>query len=209
MTEAIGKRLKELRNRAGLSSRAVAERVNMPASTYQKYEDRYRRPHLPLHLVAKLVRALGPEGISADEIWELAEPNQVEAFHEAWAARSDARAEPVSAGAAASEPAWRPSTAGRRRYDRWTPLAVKLAHGGETHACVVRDISPAGACVLAEAAHKLREAADVLLELGNRGAVPARVARAEGNEIGLVFVDGADTEREMAAWLEPLRQAMH
>lgn len=204
MTPAIGKKLKEIRNRAGLSSRAVAERVGMPASTYQKYEDRYGRSYLPLHLVARLVHALGPEGISAEEVWELAEPSQIEAFHEAWAARADAPARP-----AAPEPVWQPSLSGRRRYDRWAPLAVKLAHNGESHDGVVRDISPAGACVLAEAAVKLQEAAEVLLELGSHGAVPARVARAEGNEIGLAFADGPKTEREMAQWLTPLRQAMH
>lgn len=207
MTEPIGRQLKAIRNRAGLSSRAVAERLGMPASTYQKYEDRYRRPYLPLHLVAKLVQALGPTGVGADDIWQLAEPSQVETFHEAWAQRSDAA--PPAPALTPPEPVWQPSEAGRRRYDRWAPLAAKLSLDGEKQACVIRDISPAGACVLAEAAEKLREAADVLLELSNYGTVPAQVTRAEGNEIGLMFADGPSREREMAAFLSPIRSAMH
>lgn len=210
MTEEIGKKLKTLRNQAGLSSRAVAERVGMPASTYQKYEDRYRRPYLPLHLVAKLVQALGREGIAADKIWELAEPTQIEAFHQAWAARSDGSVVTGVERPNASDPfVWQPSMSDRRRYSRFAPLAANLAHDGERHSCVIRDISPAGACVLAEAAVKLGEAADVFLELSGRSAVPARVMRADGNEIGLMFADGEVGEREMAEWLAPMCQMMH
>lgn len=205
MTEAIGRKLKVLRNRAGLSSRAVAERLGMPASTYQKYEDRYRRPYVPLHLAAKLVHALKPEGITADEVWALADQDQIETFFEAWRAR-DAAAEPAPT---EEEPIWQASENGRRRYNRWTPMSATLSHDGEQHQCIVRDISPAGACVLAEAADKLREAADVLLELANYGMVPAQVTRTKGNEVGLMFADGSGREREMAEWLTPIRRAMH
>ena len=90
MASQIGRRLKDLRRQAGLSSRAVAERLEMPASTYQKYEDRYRRPYLPLQLVAKLVNALRNEGVSPDTIWALADNEQIAAFHEAWAAKIQA-----------------------------------------------------------------------------------------------------------------------
>ena len=203
MAETIGRTLKALRNRAGLSSRAVAERLGMPASTYQKYEDRYRRPYLPLHLVAKLVQALRPEGIPADEIWQLAEPNQVETFFEAWQARSE------GSGAPLPDANWQAREHGRRRFDRWSPMPAQLSHDGETQTCVVRDISPAGACVLADAAHKLREAAEVLLELSNYGQVPAQVTRAEGQEIGLMFANDSDGERQMAEWLSPIRRALH
>ena len=61
----------------------------MPASTYQKFEDRYSRPYLPLQLVAKLVNALRTEGVSPDTIWALADDEQIAAFHEAWAAKTN------------------------------------------------------------------------------------------------------------------------
>jgi len=185
----------------------VAERLGIPASTYQKYEDRYQRPHLPLHLVARLVNALRIEGISPDDVWTLAEPAQVSSFLEAWAARSGA----PQPSAAAAEPRtnWRPTSDGRRRYDRWTPISANLSLNGEKLPCVVRDISPGGACVLAEAAAKLREAADVLLEFANYGPVPAQVARREGNEIGLRFEGRADEAEALADWLTPMRSAMH
>ena len=69
--------------------------------------------------------------------------------------------------------------------------------------CVVQDISPGGACVFAEAAHKLRDAADVLLELSEFGTVPAHVAHLSGNEVGLAFNAGNGTEGRIADWLRP------
>jgi transcriptional regulator with XRE-family HTH domain len=207
MTSEIGRRLKNLRKRARLSSRAVAERLDIPASTYQKYEDRYQRPYLPLHLVAKLVNALRAEGISVDEIWTLAEPSQVSSFLEAWAARSASAQQPAPTPEAQTN--WLPTSDGRRHYVRWTPISASLSLDGEKLPCVIRDISPGGACVLAEAAAKLHEAADVLLELAGYGPVPAQVARQQGNEIGLSFAPQAEETRTIADWLTPMRATMH
>ena len=52
MATVIGKRLKKLRKQAGLFSREVAVGLKMPTSSYEKFEDRYDQPYLPLHLVA-------------------------------------------------------------------------------------------------------------------------------------------------------------
>ena len=194
MTAVIGRRLKELRKRAGLISREVAIRLKMPASSYQGYEDRYDRPYLPLHLVARLVIVLREFGVPAPDVWALADPDHVDAFLDAWLAKSaDERAMSEAESAIES----------RRRHERWEPMPARLSMNGQHHRCVVQDISPGGACVFAEAAHKLREAADVLLELSEFGTVPAHVAHLSGNEVGLAFEAGNGTERRMAAWLRP------
>jgi hypothetical protein len=104
---------------------------------------------------------------------------------------------------------WQPSDDGRRRYRRWTPLAANLSMNGERHPVLVRDISPGGACVLAEAAAKLREAADVLLEISDFGTVPAQIARRNGNEVGLRFEQKAEEANAIVDWLTPIRSAMH
>ena len=79
MATELGRRLKALRARVGLSSRDLADMLEMPASTYQKYEDRYQKSYLPLAMVAKLVNAMQRYEIAAEEIWSLAEPTQVDA----------------------------------------------------------------------------------------------------------------------------------
>ena len=208
MASQIGRRLKDLRRQAGLSSRAVAERLEMPASTYQKYEDRYRRPYLPLQLVAKLVNALRNEGVSPDSIWALADNDQIAAFHEAWAAKTNP-AIPESRRSATVIQFRPPEGAGRRNHERWAPMSARLSADGEEQTCLVKDISKGGACVLAEAAEKLQEAAEILLELSNVGTIPAHVARAQGNEIGLTFEGDGLTERDISTWLSPDRMIRH
>lgn len=194
MATVIGQRLKQLRKQAGLISREVAIRLEMPPSTYQKYEDRYDRPYLPLHLVAKLVNVLREFGVPTPDVWALAEPDHVDAFLDAWLAKS---AEERATSEADS------ATENRRRHERWKPMSASLSMNGQRHRCIVQDISPGGARVFAEAAHKLREAADVLLELSEFGMVPAHVAHLTGNEVGLAFEAGNGTERRMADWLRP------
>ncbi len=207
MATELGRRLKALRARVGLSSRDLADMLEMPASTYQKYEDRYQKSYLPLAMVAKLVNAMQRYEIAAEEIWSLAEPTQVDAFLSAWAARS----EPVEEAPAPQPPEtdWSTGIGGRRRYERWNPLPAEIALNGERHSCVIKDISPGGACVLAEAAEKLHEAAEVLLRLSEYGEVPAQVTHQVGNEIGLTFEGNAQAERDVAAWLQPMREMRH
>ncbi len=194
MATVIGKRLKKLRNQAGLFSREIAVRLKMPPSTYENFEDRYDQPYLPLILVAKLVIVLGEFGVPAPDVWALAEPDHVDAFLDAWLAKS--ADERTTSEADSAIESW-------RRHERWEPMPARLSMNGQHHRCVVQDISPGGACVFAEAAHKLREAADVLLELSEFGMVPAHITHLTGNEIGLAFDAGIGTERRMADWLRP------
>jgi transcriptional regulator with XRE-family HTH domain len=75
MAEAltISRRLKQLRQRAGLSIREVAHALGMEhGSSYQHYEDRYRKPLLPLELAQRLAPIFGAKGVDAAELYALA-----------------------------------------------------------------------------------------------------------------------------------------
>lgn len=201
-------RLKAFRNRAGLRSRDVAESLGMPASTYQKYEDRRQGQYLPLHMVAKLVLAFKPHGIEPAEVWTLADKMDVAAFHQAWAA--------MGTGATLDTPAeesaeititadWPERDSGHRRHERWNPLPAKVGLNGKREYCVVKDISPGGARVLSDMADDLEEEAKVSFELVRFGQMAAQVVHLEGREIGLKF--NRDVEGQVADWLAPMRVA--
>ncbi len=75
MVEAssVSRRLKALRQRAGLSIREVAHALGMEhGSSYQHYEDRFRKPLLPLEFAQRLVPIFGAKGIDAAEVYALA-----------------------------------------------------------------------------------------------------------------------------------------
>lgn len=67
---AIG--LKRLRERAKMSVREMAEALRKPPSTYASYEDKFKKPYLPLDLAHALVPILVPKGIAEAEILTLA-----------------------------------------------------------------------------------------------------------------------------------------
>jgi transcriptional regulator with XRE-family HTH domain len=70
---AVARRLKEIRRQAGLSIRDVSDALGMAnASTYQHYEDRYRRPLLPLEFVQKLAPIFVKAGASTGDLYALA-----------------------------------------------------------------------------------------------------------------------------------------
>src|SRR5258708_24826708 len=70
---AASRQLKLLRQRAGLSIRQVAEALGMEhGSSYQHYEDRFKKPLMPLDLVLKLVPIFEPRGVEAAELFALA-----------------------------------------------------------------------------------------------------------------------------------------
>jgi transcriptional regulator with XRE-family HTH domain len=67
------RRLKQIRQRAKLSIRQVAQALGMEhGSSYQHYEDRFKKPLLPLDLVKKLVPIFEPNGIEPAELFALA-----------------------------------------------------------------------------------------------------------------------------------------
>ncbi|HLJ21411.1 MAG TPA: S24 family peptidase [Stellaceae bacterium] len=70
---AVARRLKQVRTRAGLSIRQVAEALGMEhGSSYQHYEDRFKKPLLPLDLILRLVPIFGPRGVEAADLFALA-----------------------------------------------------------------------------------------------------------------------------------------
>lgn len=81
---SAGQQLKVLRREAGLSARSVAQMLGMPRSSYEKIEDRRRKPTLPLDLVAKLVLALRPYHVAPEAVWRLADDAELDIFVRAW-----------------------------------------------------------------------------------------------------------------------------
>ena len=61
-----------LRERAGLSMRAVSEALGWTLTRYQHYEDRYRRNTLPMEFVNQLAELFVPRGIPRDDVMDLA-----------------------------------------------------------------------------------------------------------------------------------------
>jgi phage repressor protein C with HTH and peptisase S24 domain len=73
---AASRQLKQLRQRAGLSIRDVAQQLGMEhGSSYQHYEDRFKKPLLPLELVMKLVPIFEAGGVEPSELYALAGVN--------------------------------------------------------------------------------------------------------------------------------------
>jgi len=69
----VSRRLKELRQRAGLSIREVAHALGMEnGSSYQHYEDRFRKTWLPLEFIERLVPIFAPHGVEAEALYALA-----------------------------------------------------------------------------------------------------------------------------------------
>lgn len=69
---SVSAELKALRERAGLSVRALADIMGVPQSTYSNYESRYKKRHLPMDFAEALARALSGTGVQPDEIMALA-----------------------------------------------------------------------------------------------------------------------------------------
>jgi len=71
-TSQAARRLKILRERAGLSMRAVAEALGWTLTRYQHYEDRYRRKFLPLDLARSLADIFAVRGVPSADVMALA-----------------------------------------------------------------------------------------------------------------------------------------
>lgn len=68
--------VKAIRERSGLSVRKLAERMDMPSSTYGHYEDprRFKGPYLPVDVAEKLAKAIAGTPVDPSEAWRLAAP---------------------------------------------------------------------------------------------------------------------------------------
>ncbi len=66
------RQLKLLRQKAGLSMRAVSEALAWPLTRYQHYEDRYRRNYLPLDLARQLSDLFAQRGVLPADVLALA-----------------------------------------------------------------------------------------------------------------------------------------
>jgi SOS-response transcriptional repressor LexA len=80
MTEIseAARHLKELREQAGLTMRAVSEALGWSLTRYQHYEDRYKRRFLPFELARDLEAIFAPHGVESGAVLQLAgiEPGQ-------------------------------------------------------------------------------------------------------------------------------------
>ena len=76
MTKAneVTRRLKDMRERAGLSVRAMAQRVGMSSSGYSHYEtaSRFKDEYLPMAVAMQIARALEGTAVDPDEVMDLA-----------------------------------------------------------------------------------------------------------------------------------------
>jgi len=66
------RRLKALREQAGLPMRAVADHLGWTLTRYQHYEDRFRRRYLPLDFARTISELFAGRGIDPDQVLELA-----------------------------------------------------------------------------------------------------------------------------------------
>src|SRR5690242_18441458 len=71
-TSEAARRLKMLRERAGLSMRAVSEALGWTLTRYQHYEDRYRRNFLPIELANQLADLFSSRGVPRQDVLDLA-----------------------------------------------------------------------------------------------------------------------------------------
>lgn len=68
---ATAAKLKALRNRAGLTLQEVAAALGKSVSSYQYYEDDFKRDELPGRMIADLTKLFVPRGIAQAEVLEL------------------------------------------------------------------------------------------------------------------------------------------
>jgi phage repressor protein C with HTH and peptisase S24 domain len=68
----VARRLKELREQAGLTMRAVSDTLGWSLTRYQHYEDRYKRKYLPFELARALEDMFVRQGVQAGAVLQLA-----------------------------------------------------------------------------------------------------------------------------------------
>lgn len=72
MDKLAALRLKKMRERTGMTVRETAALMGKKTSTYAAYEDKYKKPYLPITLVKELEPHFVARGISREELYALA-----------------------------------------------------------------------------------------------------------------------------------------
>lgn len=116
MTEIseAARRLKELREQAGLTMRSVSEALGWSLTRYQHYEDRYKRRFLPFELARELDALFGQHGTESGAVLQLAGIEQGQQVTH--------RREPVNP---------RPNTLGGAQSQRDLPVIGSVKGGSE------------------------------------------------------------------------------
>jgi transcriptional regulator with XRE-family HTH domain len=70
-TSAVAQALKRLRIKTGLSIAKMAKALGMSPTTYQHYEDRYKKPRFEQDFLDKVVKVLRKHGVTDEELAEL------------------------------------------------------------------------------------------------------------------------------------------
>jgi transcriptional regulator with XRE-family HTH domain len=70
-TSAVAQTLKRLRIKAGLSIAKMAKAIGMSPTTYQHYEDRYKKPRFEQDFLDKITKVLRKHGVTDEELAEL------------------------------------------------------------------------------------------------------------------------------------------
>ena len=96
----VARRLKELREQAGLTMRSVSDALGWSLTRYQHYEDRYKRKYLPFELARALEDMFVRQGVAAGAVLQLA---GLEGSQNLPARPGPAAMRPVSLNAASSQ----------------------------------------------------------------------------------------------------------
>jgi transcriptional regulator with XRE-family HTH domain len=73
---STAEKLKAIREEAGMTIREVADELGRSPSSYQHYEDRYKKEYLPLDLMQSLALVFMTRGIEPDRLLYLAGYNR-------------------------------------------------------------------------------------------------------------------------------------
>ncbi|MBL9036254.1 MAG: helix-turn-helix domain-containing protein [Rhodospirillaceae bacterium] len=96
----VARRLKELREQAGLTMRAVSDSLGWSLTRYQHYEDRYKRKYLPFELARALEEMFVRQGVPTGAVLQLA---GIEGGQSVAPRAAPAGARPVSLNAATAQ----------------------------------------------------------------------------------------------------------
>ncbi len=96
----VARRLKELREQAGLTMRAVSDSLGWSLTRYQHYEDRYKRKYLPFELARALEEMFVRQGVAVGSALQLA---GIEGSQSAGPRPNPAAARPVSLNATTAQ----------------------------------------------------------------------------------------------------------